>query len=48
MTFDQTVEVETSARMAALLEVLDDAQRAALAEGAALLLAATAAPVPVS
>jgi len=43
-----TVETETTARMAALLEVLSEPQRAALATGAALLLAATSSPVPVS
>ena len=39
------VEVETSNRMAALLEVLDDAQRAALADGAIALHEAVASPV---
>ena len=42
------VEVDTSNRMAALLEVLDDAQREALARGAIALHDAVAAPVAAS
>jgi hypothetical protein len=38
-------EVETSNRMGALLEVLDGAQRAALAQGAIALHEAVASPV---
>ena len=42
------VEVDTSNRMAVLLEVLDGGQRRALAEGAIALHDAVAAPVPVA
>lgn len=41
------VEVETSKRMAVLLDVLDGAQREALAVGAVALHEAVAAPVAV-
>jgi len=44
----EAVEVDTTVRMATLLEALTDAQRQALVDGAAAMHGALAAPVPVA